>query len=305
MVKKLSQFLKEFEDYRINENQNINYDDKLDDIIKKFKEFLTGGLATGFNDFQLPPEISTEREYKEGSGSFSDKRKMIELVVEFLNKHGITNKIVQKSILATIAKESGFTKSREIPYTKTSPERIREVFGKRFSGLSNQQIEELKKNEPTFWERVYGGEWGKKNLGNTSPGDGAKYIGRGFNGITGKKNYQIYSDMLSKAGTNVNLVQNPELLEKSPEVAAEVNALYFLRVLSNPIIKRKYGNSDPNDFKDLGTALKATVNAVAGPGNDIMSGFHRKSYEAAKKKLSSMSQVFDEAINNVNKNKSA
>lgn len=55
----------------------------------------------------------------------------------------------------------------------------------------------------------------KKDLGNTSPGDGVKYKGRGLIQITGKANYKQLSDAFG-----VDFVTNPALLE-SPEWAAK------------------------------------------------------------------------------------
>jgi putative chitinase len=221
---------------------------------------------------------------------------MMSLVVKYLNKHGITNPVVQKAILSTIAKESGFTATKEISYRNTPAARIREMFGSRLSGMSDEEIDQLKKDDNAFWEKVYGGEWGKRNLGNENPGDGAKYIGRGFNGITGRWNYQTYTDMLKKGGTNVDLISNPEILEKDPNISAEVNALYFIRGLADPIIKRKYGNSNPNDFDDFETALKAVVNTNAGSGIDINSGISKKLYDAAVAAGNSFSSKFDRVI---------
>jgi len=62
---------------------------------------------------------------------------------------------------------------------------------------------------------------GRKDLGNTSPGDGIKYKGRGLIQITGKANYKQLSDEFG-----VDFVSNPELLE-SPEWAAKSAAWFW------------------------------------------------------------------------------
>ena len=267
----------------------------------KFKEFLdkksAGSSSTPASSSSASSSsASTPTSSSTGPGDFSNVDKMIDVVVKYLNKHGITNPIVQKAILATIGKESGFTATKEASYKNTAPARIKQIFGSRFSGLSDEEINRIKQDDTAFWEKVYGGEWGKKNLGNTQPGDGAKYLGRGFNGITGRANYKTYTDMLRKAGSSIDLIANPEILEKSPDASAEVNALYFLRGLSDPTIKRKYGNSGPNDFKDFGTALKAVVNTNAGPGTNISSGFAKVSYDKAVAANNKLGNKFERAI---------
>lgn len=212
------------------------------------------------------------------SSSPVDKKKAMESILASLKKVGITNPYVQAGVLGVCHKEGGFNiQGGEMSYKNTPATRIREVFGKRVRGLSNSEIDTLKKNDVAFWDRVYGVDdptgMGKR-LGNTSPGDGLKYRGRGYNGITFKTGYQKYTDMLKKMNppTNVDLVANPDILEKDLQVAADVAALYFLEGLNNPIIKRKYRNKDHNDFKDLKTATEAVSNANAGPGNNVYAG---------------------------------
>lgn len=61
---------------------------------------------------------------------------------------------------------------------------------------------------------IYGGEFGKKNLGNTEYGDGYTYRGRGLIQLTGKANYKKAGDSLG-----VDLVANPDLVA-TPEYAA-------------------------------------------------------------------------------------
>jgi putative chitinase len=266
--------IKKYKDFLLEDYGDVSYEDPtFKTRFEKFKAALLGKtVPTGSEE--ATPEISA-------SNLSGDPKKMVEAVVKALNKYGITNPLTQKAILSTIGKESGFKINRsETSYKNTAASRIRSIFGSRFSDMSDAEIDALKKDDNAFWEKVYGGEWGRKNLGNTQPGDGAKFIGRGFNGLTGRSNYQRYTDLMRSNGTNADLVANPNLLY-DPEIAAEANALYFLQGLTNPLIVKKYGNKDPNDFRDFTTALKAAVNANAGAGTDISRGFAKVSYDAA------------------------
>lgn len=212
---------------------------------------------------ELQKSLSPVSGSVEVSGSAKSKEREIKTVLEALERNGIVNPFVQKAILSVIGKESGFVPQNEVSYENTDSSRIRRIFGDRFKNYTDQQIDEIKKDPNQFWEIVYG-----KRYGNDSPGDGAKYRGRGFNGLTFKGNYEKYNDLLRKAGIGADIVRNPDLLNKI-DVAAEVNALYFLNGLSSKHSKRKYGNQDPNDFKDFDTALKAVTNANAGWGKTI------------------------------------
>lgn len=191
------------------------------------------------------------------------KEQNAKIVVDALKKYGIVNPLTQKAILSVIGKESNFIPKDEIPYRNTSNERIRKIFGSRVAGLSDAELTALKKDDVAFWDKVYGGRYG-----NDRPGDGARYLGRGFNGLTFKGNYEKYDKLLRNNGTNVNIVANPEMVN-DPKIAAEVNALYFVNGLSSKHSKRKFGNDDPNDFTDFDKALGAAVNANAGWGNNI------------------------------------
>ena len=67
-----------------------------------------------------------------------------------------------------------------------------------------------------------------KRLGNTEPGDGAKFKGRGYLQITGRWNYGAVGKLIGK-----DLINNPELLE-NPEIAIQADiAFWKMRVRPN------------------------------------------------------------------------
>ena len=158
--------------------------------------------------------------------SFVDKltpeqKKRASLIASELKKLGITNPFLISGVLAVVSKESNFNRLSELTYANTSNGRIKAIFGSRVSALSDAQLTALKKDENQFFEAVYGGAFGAKNLGNNKAGDGARYKGRGYNQITGKANY----DRVGKS-IGVDLVSNPTLLE-TPEIAAKGIAAFF------------------------------------------------------------------------------
>jgi putative chitinase len=206
-----------------------------------------------------------------------DKAKNVQALMDAMKRHGITNPYTQKAILGTIGKESGFVPQNETSYRNTSNDRIRKIFGKRIT-VSDDELETIKKDDVKFYDMVYGQAATKNfgwNTGNTAPGDGYKYRGRGFNGITFKSLYQKYQDMLNKdnkLGKKVDLINNPDQLNEI-DVAAEAAILFFINGANNDIMQRKYGTKDINAFTDQNTALKAIVNINAGLGNDVGNDF--------------------------------
>ncbi len=79
-----------------------------------------------------------------------------------------------------------------------------------------------------------------KALGNTKPGDGAKYKGRGYIQLTGKYNYKRAGEALG-----LDLVNKPELVEK-PEIAAKVAVWYWQQRVQPKVV----------DFKDVKDVTK-------------------------------------------------
>jgi len=76
---------------------------------------------------------------------------------------------------------------------------------------------------------------GRKDLGNTSPGDGKKYKGRGYIQLTGKSNYISYNDYLKTKGKTDDVVKNPTLV--ATKYAADVS-VYFWKVAGPKGVKK-------------------------------------------------------------------
>jgi len=205
-----------------------------------------GGMTWG-------DRLQATGEYKVPSAE--EVQKGVDAVNAAMDRHGITDKNMRASIQGVIGKESGWVPKNEHPYTNTSNDRIRKIFGKRVASLSDAELNMIKADPNKFWDRVYGPDditGASQKMGNTNPGDGAKYLGRGFNGITFKSGYEKMQKLYNqdgKLGKSIDFVSNPDALNDL-DVAAEVAVLYFVDNLKNPKVKSMYGSNDPNDFPD-------------------------------------------------------
>ena len=89
-----------------------------------------------------------------------------------------------------------------------SAERLCAVWPRRFPTLDDARP--YARNPEALANRVYGGR-----MGNTEPGDGWRYRGRGPIQLTGKDNYRAVGDLMGQ-----DLVSLPELMEQ-PRYALE------------------------------------------------------------------------------------
>ncbi|MEH4266832.1 glycoside hydrolase family 19 protein [Klebsiella aerogenes] len=141
-----------------------------------------------------------------------------------MKEFGITAPLDQAMFIAQMGHESGsFT--RLVENLNYAAESLVPTFGKH--RITAQQAAALGRtatqsaNQRAIANLVYGGEWGKKNLGNQVAGDGWKYRGRGLKQITGLSNYRKCGLALK-----LDLVTQPELLEQD-ENAARSAAWFF------------------------------------------------------------------------------
>ncbi|WP_454763393.1 glycoside hydrolase family 19 protein [Cupriavidus campinensis] len=91
---------------------------------------------------------------------------------------------------------------------------------------------------------------GRADLGNTHPGDGKRFMGRGLIQITGRKNY-----LLCGLGLGLDLVVMPALLEQ-PDAAAASAGWYWQAHNLNRF-------ADADDFVGLTRAINGGTNGLA------------------------------------------
>jgi hypothetical protein len=162
----------------------------------------------------------------------------------------------QANIMANVQKESNFIpRSEEVP----KPAKIFSMFGGPEVGKTKsgrplnksgniirfptlRDAENIVAAGPeAYFNKVYDGR-----MGNTVPGDGYKYRGRGFIQITGKDMYQRVGKMIGE-----DLVSNPDLANQ-PEIAAKIVPAFFkLKAKERKISEEEYNKID-------------TVNMVVG-----------------------------------------
>ncbi|MEB1023150.1 glycoside hydrolase family 19 protein [Citrobacter freundii] len=140
-----------------------------------------------------------------------------------MKEFGITAPLDQAMFIAQMGHESGGYE-KLVENLNYAADRLVPIFGKH--RITAQQAAALGRtatqpaNQRAIANLVYGGEWGKKNLGNQVAGDGWKYRGRGLKQITGLSNYRKCGQALK-----LDLVTQPELLER--DVNAARSAAWF------------------------------------------------------------------------------
>jgi len=140
-------------------------------------------------------------------------------------RSGITDPQELANFMGQVQHESQhFTRLEE--NLNYSGDRLYAVFPNR-NGLTRERalalagISDPTERREAVAEQVYGGPWGRRALGNTEPGDGHAFRGRGFIQLTGRRNYQAYGGALG-----LDLVNHPDLASQ-PEHAARIAIHYW------------------------------------------------------------------------------
>ncbi len=102
-----------------------------------------------------------------------------------------------------------------------------------------------------------------ERLGNTEPGDGKRFRGRGPLQITGRYNYKKYGELLG-----VDLVSNPDLAS-TPQIGLSIAGMYWTKNRLNQL-------ADIGDFTGITRRINGGLNGQAS---------REKYYQTAKEAL--------------------
>jgi predicted chitinase len=199
-----------------------------------------------------------------------DQKKNMDLIEASLKKQGITDPKYIAATKANVMKETGGKAIEEnLNYGKTSNDRIRSIFGSRAAGKTDEELNAIKGDPSKMGEMMYGKDTKMgRDMGNTEAGDGFKYRGRGFIGLTGKANYSAASKAIYG---DDRLVKNPDLVN-DPQVAADVSAWFMKK--SQGTMSKKLGIDTGNMTQEQANLL--TTSQIAGqaitPGKGYLGG---------------------------------
>jgi len=172
----------------------------------------------------------------------------IKAIKDACAKLGITNPYQIATMLGVAGGESLW--KLVVENFNYQADRLLQVFPSVFKG--DKELAQKYAGNPgnSLPEFLYGYNTAKgKGLGNTQPGDGLKYIGRGYIGLTGRANYTKFSKLLYEKGlvsSPTALVDNPELVN-DPALAGQIVVIYFL---THPRLKTLNTNPGPDYFEE-------------------------------------------------------
>ena len=198
-----------------------------------------GPNSSGASAMIAPPTIDMNR-YAGGSqnmvkktppltwkGDRNKAKQGIDALLKACDKHGFTTNEQKAALLGIVGGECGWIPQAESAQY-SSPDRLCQIFASTFKGdlnLASNYCNWVRGNKGTasqFFDFIYDPSNNGRQLGNSQPGDGGKYYGRGFIQLTGRANYERYAKM-----SGIDLVNNPDILNTDMEKSAEIAVLYL------------------------------------------------------------------------------
>jgi putative chitinase len=188
-------------------------------------------------------------------------------------KYGIDTNDIFHEFIANVAHESGeFEVMTESLNYKV--EALKNKFGRhRISIADCEKLGRIdgvqKAQQIKIGNTIYGGKWGLKELGNTLPTDGFDLRGGGYMQITGRHNYQKFTDWYNKLNNTKYTLQEIAVLIRTNELVS-IHAACWLFAIEKKLI-------DEADA-DLITATRKSINGGVNGLEDT-----KRIYELAKK----------------------
>jgi predicted chitinase len=94
---------------------------------------------------------------------------------------------------------------------------------------------------------------GRRDLGNTQPGDGMRYKGRGLIQLTGRTNYAEYS---KTSGADVDILAEPELVANDEQLCVDVAGWFWERRRINQL-------ADKDNLEGVTRVINGGTNGLA------------------------------------------
>ena len=163
----------------------------------------------------------------------------IEAILDACQDYGCTREQAAY-ILATAHGETGATMQAKRENMNYSAKRISQIFGAhRRQGYTPQQ---LARKPELLANTVYGGDWGKENLGNTEPGDGWRFRGWGVGQWTGRDNTQKVAN-----DTGIDVMSKPEALD-DPKLNGELLVSWMMKGKATGLKLSQFVNDSTKNY---------------------------------------------------------
>lgn len=139
-------------------------------------------------------------------------------------------------------------------------------------------------NQKAIANLIYGGEWGRKNLGNTQADDGWTYRGHGWPQLTGRRNFTLFG------------------FASNPSAAAEIENT--VKILVRGMVEGLFTGKKLSDFWSESTQTFDAVGArktVNGTDKASLIAMHYEAFLAAltKSELHTASKALEKAASDV------
>ena len=134
-----------------------------------------------------------------------------EAIQEIFPKYEINTPERMAGFIAQCAHESNNFRSLE-ENLNYSEDALLRVFGRYFGKAPKASASEYARNPEMIANRVYNDEFRKYKMGNTQPGDGWMFRGRGLKQLTGRENYTKFGKSVKmtaeQAGAAMSLAED-------------------------------------------------------------------------------------------------